>query len=448
MKKRTLLRLSLLALLALAGQASLHAQSAQPQAPPNIVAGKTSAASSASLRQETFDLVWRTVNEKHFDPTFGGVNWAQVRARYAPKIAAAQSDAEFYGLLQQMLGELHQSHFAIIPPDAVVEEEQHKPSTGTLGLEVRMIGQQAVISRIAPDSVAARSGLHTGFVIQQINDTPVTQLVQRLSKSTESETIKRLRLERLILARVDGAAGSTVKLSYLDSRDLPQEASLVRERITGEWSPAFGNFPPQLLEFEAKRLPSGHGYIRFNIFVIPMMEKIRAALREMKDAPGIIFDLRGNPGGIGGMAPGIGGHLFTQQTLLGRMQMRAGYQNFAVTPQSLVYSGPLAIILDGGSASTSEVFASGMQELGRAVIVGERSTGAALPSVIQKLPTGALFQYAIGDFKTPKGTLIEGRGVLPDVPVKLARAALLAGRDISLEAAVLALQKRARGVRK
>ena len=98
-----------------------------------------------------------------------------------------------------------------------------------------------------------------GFVIQQINDTPVAQVAQRLGKSTESETIKRLRLERMILARVNGAAGSTVKLSYLDSRNLPQEASLVRARITGEWSPAFGNFPPQLLEFEAKQLPSGYG---------------------------------------------------------------------------------------------------------------------------------------------------------------------------------------------
>ena len=101
-----------------------------------------------------------------------------------------------------------------------------------------------------------------------------------------------------------------------------------------------------------------------------------------------------------------------------------------------------------GSASTSEVFASGMQELGRAVIVGEGSAGAALPSIIQKLPTGALFQYAIGDFKTPKGTLIEGRGVLPDAPVKLTRAALLSDRDLSLEAAVLALEKRARPARK
>lgn len=447
MKKKTLLTLSLLALLGLAGQTRLRAQSAQSQTPPAVSAEKATPANPLALRQQTFDLVWRTVNEKHFDPTFGGVNWAQMRAQYAPKIAAARSDAEFYGLLQQLLGELHQSHFAILPPDAVVEEEEHQPSNGTLGLEVRMIGQQAVISSVAPASAAARAGLQPGCVIQQINDAPSAQFAQRLSKSRESAAIKRLRLERMILAQVNGAAGTTVKLGYLDGRNQPQTASLVRERITGEWSPAFGNFPPQLLKFEAKRLPDGYGYIRFNIFVIPMMEKIRAALREMKDAPGLIFDLRGNPGGIGGMASGIGGHLFTQPTSLGKMQLRTGYTNFAIFPQPLVYSGPVAIILDGGSASTSEVFASGMQELGRAIIVGERSAGAALPSIIQKLPAGALFQYAIGDFKTPKGALIEGRGVVPDVPVKLTRASLLTGRDLSLEAAALALQQRGRAVK-
>jgi carboxyl-terminal processing protease len=103
--------------------------------------------------------------------------------------------------------------------------------------------------------------------------------------------------------------------------------------------------------------------------------------------------------------------------------------------------------VDSGSASTSEIFAGGMQELGRAVVVGERTAGAALPSVIQKLPTGALFQYAIGDFKTPKGTLLEGRGVIPNQVVKLTRAGLLAGRDLSLEAAVSALQRTARPAR-
>jgi carboxyl-terminal processing protease len=82
-----------------------------------------------------------------------------------------------------------------------------------------------------------------------------------------------------------------------------------------------------------------------------------------------------------------------------------------------------------------------MQDIGRAAVVGERTAGAALPSIIEKLPTGALFQYAVADFKTPKGTLLEGRGVAPDVEVKLTRRALLDGRDPQLDAAVEQINK-------
>jgi len=96
----------------------------------------------------------------------------------------------------------------------------------------------------------------------------------------------------------------------------------------------------------------------------------------------------------------------------------------------------VVILIDGGSASTSEIFAGGLQDVGRAIVVGERSMGAALPSIISKLPSGALFQYAMADFKTASGTLIEGRGVKPDVEVKLTRAALLKGRDPQLDAAI------------
>ncbi|MEK7833726.1 MAG: S41 family peptidase, partial [Acidobacteriota bacterium] len=122
--------------------------------------------------------------------------------------------------------------------------------------------------------------------------------------------------------------------------------------------------------------------------------------------------------------------------LLGTMKMRTSEVKFAVFPQTNAYTGPVAILIDGLSASTSEVFSSGMQDMGRAVIVGETSVGACLPSVFEKLPTGALFQFAIADFKTPKGILIEGRGVIPDVEVKWNRASLLAGRDAQLETAI------------
>ena len=123
--------------------------------------------------------------------------------------------------------------------------------------------------------------------------------------------------------------------------------------------------------------------------------------------------------------------------------MRTGYQHFAIFPQPpLSRAGGGST--DGGSASTSEIFAAGMQELGRAVVVGERTAGAALPSIIQKLPTGALFQYAIADFRTPKGTLVEGRGVAPDVEVKFTRRALLEGRDPQLDAAIEQINKQSK----
>jgi carboxyl-terminal processing protease len=122
--------------------------------------------------------------------------------------------------------------------------------------------------------------------------------------------------------------------------------------------------------------------------------------------------------------------------MLGTMKMRSSEVKFAIFPQSNPYTGPVVILLDGLSASTSEVFSSGMQELGRAVIIGERSLGACLPSVFQKLPTGALFQFAIADFKTPKGVLIEGRGVIPDLEIKWNRLSLLAGNDAQLDAAI------------
>ncbi|HEX8090456.1 MAG TPA: S41 family peptidase, partial [Blastocatellia bacterium] len=86
-------------------------------------------------------------------------------------------------------------------------------------------------------------------------------------------------------------------------------------------------------------------------------------------------------------------------------------------------------------------FAAGIQELGRATVVGEPSMGAALPSQIIQLPTGARLQYAIADFKTPKGVLVEGRGVRPDVEVSLTRRALLEGRDSQLEAAIEQIKK-------
>lgn len=435
--------------------AAARAQAQQPAQAPVVTGALPAGEHASAIRRETFDIVWRTVKEKHFDPAMGGVDWDQARDIYAPRAAAVKSDQELYALLQEMLGRLHQSHFNIIPPGAFVPEDQKEGSDealgGGVGLDLRLIGGAAMITRVDPNTSASKAGLRAGFLIKQVNNEPVEQILAVFAKSAERAEIKQIRMTRRIMAAINGAPGTTVKITYLDDKDRTREVTITRERLKGEMSPRLGNFPPQYTEFEAKRLPnnpsgggsaSGYiGYIRFNIFTIPVIEKLKTAITEFSDSDGIIFDLRGNPGGVGAIASTIAGRICDKPGSLGTMKMRNGELRFSIDPQAHPYLGPVAVLIDGMSASTSEVFTSGIQEMSRAVIVGERSAGAALPSFIQKLPTGALFQFAIADFKTPKGVLVEGRGVAPDIESPYDRASLLTGHDAQLDAAVAQIRK-------
>lgn len=398
------------------------------------------------LYRETFEIVWSTVKNKHYDPKLGGLDWDRVREQYASRLNQIKSDGELHAMLQQMLDELKQSHFSIMAPDTVIDDHAKAYEGGGIGADFQIIDSRALVTRLDPDSPAARAGLRTGFVITQIDDTPFVKISssirQKLVKRKEPASMIDFVLGEILSARTKGKPGTIVTIKCLDGSNKLRIVKIKREQESGEFSQAFGNFPAMHTVFEARRLADGIGYIHFNIWVMNQMEKLRAAVKEMKDAPGIIFDLRGNTGGLGAMASGLAGVLEQHQVSLGTMQLRAGHQNFVAFPQPNSYTGPIVILTDYGSMSTSEIFAAGMQETGRAIVVGERTAGAALPSYFEKLPTGAIFQYAIGDFKTPKGVLVEGRGVIPDISAKHTRAALLKGRDTMLDASIKEIYKR------
>jgi carboxyl-terminal processing protease len=109
---------------------------------------------------------------------------------------------------------------------------------------------------------------------------------------------------------------------------------------------------------------------------------------------------------------------------------------FIISPRPQTFTGPLAMLVDGVSASTAEIFAGGLQALKRARVFGTQSAGAALPSVIRQLPNGDGFQYAQANYISEGGQPLEGRGVTPDVKVTQSREALLHGHDRVIDAAV------------
>jgi carboxyl-terminal processing protease len=426
--------------------------------------------SDPAKRQEAFQIVWQTVNDLFYDPKFGGVNWAKVRERYEPLVAKVPSDREFHLLLQQMLNELHQSHFMVIPreaipkirvakdPDASAGDSADDTETAEealdninykltdrlltgIGIDLRVLGGSAVVTRVEPGSTAARAGLRPGFVIKKVGARSLDSVIAEIERHPLWGSIIRPELPVFLVAGfINGEEASPLQLGYLDARNRLHTISIRRERLKGEMSPAMGNMPSMYTEFESKRLRGGVGYIRFNAFVPSLMEKLCGALRSMKNAPGIILDLRGNQGGLLGMIGGLTGLLETTPTLMGAMQTRTGHVPLYVFPQMSPYSGPLVILVDGSTQSAGEMFASGMQETGRAIIVGEKSAGNTLPSAIKKLPTGALFQYGFANYETTSGKHLEGLGITPDYTVTLSRKNLLIGGDPQLTAAIRRLR--------
>jgi carboxyl-terminal processing protease len=449
----------------------------EPSAPAPPPAAPLVASDSAK-RQEAFEIVWQTVNESFYDPKFGGVDWAQVRERYQPQVANVSNDREFHQLLQQMLNELHQSHFIVIPHEAIPkirvaksrsnkqadesddsaeeESETEEPLdslnykladrllTG-IGIEIRVLDGSAVVSRVEAGSSAARAGLRPGFVIKKVDSRSLDSVISEIQKHPLWGEIIRPELPAFLVAGfINGEEASPVKLGYLDARNRLHTINIKRERLKGEMSRPVGNLPALYTEFEAKRLAGRFGYIRFNAFVPSLMEKLCGALRAMKDAPGMIIDLRGNQGGLLGMVGGLTGLLETSPTLLGTMQMRNGRIPLFGFPQSAPYSGPLVILVDGSTQSAGEMFAGGLQEAGRATVVGQKSAGNTLPSEIKKLPTGAIFQYGFANYETQSGYRLEGHGVVPDFTVELSRRSLLRGADPQLSAALQRLREKIR----
>ena len=418
------------------GLSSVYAQQTAP------VVGATPATpdAAAALRQKTFEVVWQSINDKHFDPNFNGVDWKGIHTKYAPLVQAVKTDDELYAVLTKMLGELKESHFGIIPP-ALVDDASSVGEHGDLGVEVRSIDGQVVVTSVFPKSTAEAAGLKPGFVLKSIGGKELSDLKARIDQRKERPQMSKFMLARGAMGMMAGPVGSEVSLVYLDGSGQQHEVSIKHEPVRGE--PAkFGNLPTISVQYDAHKLPDGIAYIGFNIFLMPVLAPYQASMKEFKDARGIIIDLRGNPGGIGGMSYAMARSILRKETLLGTMKTRNGEQRFLVNPQADAYEGPVVIITDEASASTSEVMAGGLQECGRAIIVGATTAGAVLPSVIEKLPTGAALQFAIADFKTPKGVLLEGVGVKPDYEVPLTREGLLAGRDEPMEKAIELIKQR------
>ena len=391
------------------------------------------------LDLDSFEKVWTTVRDKHWQTKPGGLDWQAIHSEYLPRVEKSSSPAEARAVIQEMLGRLGQSHFAIIPATiySVVDDEDGGPGVtgpGATGIDLRILDGQAIVVSVDAGSPAEKQGVQPGW---QVLRSAGKELKSIIDQARSNPAIHELQLTRAVEARLTGPIGGTVDAVFLDGSGKTIDLNLSLTQPRGTLS-AFGNLPAQHVWFESKKLGTT-AYIRFNMFLdLPrVMAGFQQAVETCKPCDGLIVDLRGNPGGIGGMAMGMAGFLVDKPNQrLGTMYMRDTTLNFVVNPRPEVLSAPMAVLVDGLSASTSEIFAGGLKDLGRARVFGTHTAAAALPSAFERLPNGDGFQYALANYISQGGQPLEGLGVTPDVEVPLTRAALLDGHDSVIDASL------------
>lgn len=393
-------------------------------------------AEQRALAVASFDKVWETVRDRHYDPKLGGVDWDGAKTELRPRVEAATTASQARGVMTELVERLHQSHFMIVPKEAY-DDRVTTSGRGDVGLTIRVVGEDALVTRVDPGSGGAEAGVKPGWILTEVEGRPVDRTLKRLAKTYAGKPQERMVRSFAVQSSFRGEPGTEAKAVFVDGAGSRRALKLARK--APEHAPVvLGNLPPIDVRFAKELLPGNVGYIRFDAFLDParIMPEFNGAMREYANASGIIIDMRGNIGGLGVMSTGVGSW-FVERTgvKLGTQRLRDSQVNFVLNPRPEPYTGPLAVLIDECSVSTAEILAGGLKDIGRARVFGVRSAGEALPSQFEILPNGDRLQYVFADYTSAGGKPLEGLGVTPDVEAPPERETLLRGGDPALDAA-------------
>jgi carboxyl-terminal processing protease len=397
---------------------AVSACAARPEAP---AAGATPASQPVTqqVALQTFDSAWSRIEATHYDTAFAAGPWARARDEFRPQAAAARELNELRGVIGRLLEQLGESHFVLIPGEAAdalgdaTAVAEHV--SGDAGMAVRLVDGELVVWQVEAGGAAADAGVRIGWTVESIDGRPVSENLARVLSLPDAERrLASMRLLYQVNGWFEGAVGDDVALRLRDDAGRSVERRVTLREGSGEMI-RFGNLPPMRAWLDHQRVALRQdgagciGVVRMNVWMVPLMPQFDRAVDALRDCAGIVLDLRGNPGGVAGMVMGTAGHFLQDTLALGVMRTRTSELRFKANPRRVSptgqpvepFGGALAIITDEMSASTTEIFAAGLQGVQRARVFGGQSAGQALPAMMVRLPTNDVLMHAIADFTGP-----------------------------------------------
>lgn len=325
----------------------------------------------------------------------------RVRAAYVEEV---DDTVLLKAAIRGMLSELDPHSSYLAPDDFDDLQVSTQGEFGGLGIEITMDKDAVVIVTPYDDTPASQAGLKAGDTILAIDD----------------ESVKGWSLDE-VAKRLRGEQGSSVKLSILplDAKS-PRTLTLTRDII-------------KVQSVRHKELRPGIGYLRISQFQAKTARDTKAALEALQQkAPlkGLILDLRNNPGGVLSGAVQVA-DLFLESGLIvytqGRHEERLNYN---ASSGGIFLDTPMVVLVNGGSASASEIVAGALQDHGRAVLVGQRTFGKGSVQSVLPLTGDSALKLTTARYYTPKGRSIQADGIHPDIIVASATVADKAQRTL------------------
>ena len=416
----------------------------------DIAKGSTSRDSAELARDlDSFDFVRKTIEDRYPKPERLDDAWQGTADSLRRELEASGSKAEARRLVTALALSFGESHFAIIPSDAygkLYEDEDDTAeadaadapsSEGSVGLDVRWIGDALVAVRTDKGSSAEKAGIAPGDEVISIDGRTTRDLAETLREDS-SESVSRFETSIAMVAqrRLTGKLGEEREVVLCRQPGDTIRVALAIEPWRGTPT-KLGALPEQTVETFSEDLGDA-GIFGFSMFLSPMtvMPVAQSAFESFHGKKGIIIDLRGNFGGLMPMIQGIVGWLVSEPTQLGHMVMRDADLKLFANPRPPHFGGKVAILTDELSISAAELFTAGVQEAGLARVFGGRTAGLALPANVVRLPNGDGFMFVVAEYTTPKEVRLERTGVVPDVEVSFSRFDLYENPDPVLDAAL------------
>lgn len=331
---------------------------------------------------------WTTINNQFYDKTYGGQDWSRWEHHYDTKI---KSKEDAYKAIESMLASLGDPYTRFLSPEAFTDEtNQIKAHLFGVGIQLGMSDLKKIVV-IAPiaNSPAATAGVLPGDEILEVDG-------ELVAGQPLDSVVKKIR----------GQINTKVTLTMLrDGKRVP--IPLVRAEI------------PVKAVTKAQILPGNVGYIRLDSFISSKAtEELREALQKLDGADSYVLDLRNNPGGLLDNAVQIANLFLSGGVIVSTVDGSETKVNTISKGQPIVEK-PVVTLVNGSSASASEILAAALKDNNRSVLVGTKSFGKGLVQAIMRLDDGSGMNYSIAKYLTAGGKNIHKLGIPPTIEVKL-----------------------------